>query len=181
MANSFQTSPPLSPSSSSNAHELSAEEADEIQRSTTKVKEWTPNTESPASPAVSYEDRLTGTFPGSMAGAYEEAFCIDHAYEDDTDDDIGPEDDDGEPRILLTWEEKLKLRAPWRDSLIIKLIDQPLDHNYFVQRIHSLWKPSGGLDLYDQNGKKLKIENKNCLSLFFLHYLTFIFLMLFIA
>ncbi|PKI31556.1 hypothetical protein CRG98_048040 [Punica granatum] len=80
--------------SSSNAHELSAEEADEIQRSTTKVKEWTPNTESPASPAVSYEDRLTGTFPGSMAGAYEEAFCIDHAYEDDTDDDIGPEDDD---------------------------------------------------------------------------------------
>ncbi|PKI55587.1 hypothetical protein CRG98_024015 [Punica granatum] len=31
------------------------------------------------------------------------------------------DDDDGEPRVLLTRDEKLRLRAPWRDSFIIEL------------------------------------------------------------
>ncbi|PKI42816.1 hypothetical protein CRG98_036795 [Punica granatum] len=52
----------------------------------------------------------------------------DHHSDDDTDDDVAPdeEDDDGEPRVLLTRKETLRIRAPWRESLIIQLFGKPL-------------------------------------------------------
>lgn len=94
---------------------------------------------------TSYRDKLTGVIPG----AYEQAFQIERFAEDDSDDDIPPEEDDGAPRILLTRQEKLRIRAPWRSSLIVKLTGKTLEHGFFIQKLNNLWKPSGGMDCVD--------------------------------
>lgn len=95
--------------------------------------------------AASYKDKMLGSIPG----AFEQAFQIEHFREDDSDDDVPPEEDDGELRILLTRQEKLRIRAPWRNSLIVKLGGRPLEYSLFLQKLENLWKPSGGMECVD--------------------------------
>lgn len=46
--------------------------------------------------------------------------------EDDSGDDTGPEEDDGEPRVLFTRQGKMETRAPWCSALIVKLFGRSL-------------------------------------------------------
>lgn len=94
---------------------------------------------------MSYRDKLAGVIPG----AFEAAFRIDDHYDDETDDDVEPEVDDGVPHILLTRAEKLQIRAPWRNSLIVRLMGKPLEHRFFKERLLALWKPKGGVEIVD--------------------------------
>lgn len=80
---------------------------------------------------TSYRDKLASVIPG----AFEEAFRIDDYQDNETDDDIGPEEEDGIPRLLLTRKEKLQIRAPWRNSLIVKLVGRTLEFRGFQQRL----------------------------------------------
>lgn len=57
---------------------------------------------------------------------------------DDSDDDVGTDDDDGEPKVLFMREEKIEMRAPWRDALIVKLSGKSLGYTYFVQRLREV-------------------------------------------
>lgn len=65
---------------------------------------------------VSYRDKLVDVIPR----AFEAVFRINDHYDDETNDDVGLEGDDGVPRILLTRQEKLEIRAPWRLALSVK-------------------------------------------------------------
>lgn len=93
----------------------------------------------------SYRDKLAGTIPG----AFLEAFQIDESMEEDSDDDMPPEKDDGNLRLLLMCEEKTRIRAPWRDALIMKPYGRPIEYNYLISRLHSLWCPVGRMECSD--------------------------------
>ncbi|XP_031381852.1 uncharacterized protein LOC116196325 [Punica granatum] len=97
----------------------------------------------------SYLSKLVGHVPG----AYENIFSLERALDDDdSDDDVAEEMDEppaGQLRVLLTREEKQRLRQPWRSSLIVKLFGKSFELQYFTQRLISLWNPSGNMDCVD--------------------------------
>lgn len=140
---------PNSQKSSKTSPERSKEELDEHFRSTKRIKEshmdFPKQNEGENAPRASYREKLAGVIPG----AFEETFRIDDHHEDDTDDDVGPEEEDGSPRVLLTKEEKRQIRAPWRESLIVKLFGRSLVYRFFKQRLMALWRPLGTMECVD--------------------------------
>lgn len=97
-----------------NSHDNSREEIEELQRSTKRFNENPKNYMGSTAPPdgeelkwASYKDKLTGL----ILRAFEQAFQIERSIDDDSDDDVPPEEDDGAPRILLTRQEKLQIRA----------------------------------------------------------------------
>ncbi|XP_019181601.1 PREDICTED: uncharacterized protein LOC109176602 [Ipomoea nil] len=60
-----------------------------------------------------------------------------------------PNDDPDCPRILVTKEEKKRLRRPWRKTLIIHLLGRPVGYNLLLRRLQTLWKLESSLDLID--------------------------------
>lgn len=44
---------------------------------------------------------------------------------------------------------KLKIKALWRNSLIVKLGGRPLEYALFLQKLQNLWKPSSGMECVD--------------------------------
>lgn len=94
---------------------------------------------------TSYRDKLAGSIPGAFA----EAFQIDIYREEDSDDDTPAEGGDGSPRILLTRAEKARIRAPWRDALIVKPYGKPLEYHYLANRLQNLWNPKGRMECSD--------------------------------
>lgn len=91
---------------------------------------------------VSYRGKLA-----VIPGAFEVAFQIDDHYDDEKDDNVGPEEDDGVPPILLTRLEKLEMRAPWRRALVVKPFGKPIKHRISKQRLLDLWRPLWGMDV----------------------------------
>ncbi|XP_021846727.1 uncharacterized protein [Spinacia oleracea] len=69
-----------------------------------------------------------------------------------SDDDLVPEDEqDGElcPTILLSKEEKARLRRPWLNALIIKLFDKRLSYAVLIRRLRLKWNLKGAIALTD--------------------------------
>lgn len=93
----------------------------------------------------SYKDKLAGVIPGAFA----EAFEIEKYMEEDSDDDMPPQPDDGLPRVLLTREEKARIRAPWREALIVKPYGKSLEYTYLLNKLKTLWNPAGRLECSD--------------------------------
>ncbi|XP_048502879.1 uncharacterized protein LOC125498670 [Beta vulgaris subsp. vulgaris] len=72
--------------------------------------------------------------------------------EDLSDDDEFPEDLEDDPQcpiILLSKEEKRKLRQPWRNALIIKMFDSKIGYMSLIKRLKRKWELKGGLTLTD--------------------------------
>ncbi|XP_021849487.1 uncharacterized protein [Spinacia oleracea] len=75
--------------------------------------------------------------------------------EDETDlsdDDEAPEDLTDDPRcpiILLSKEEKEKIRRPWKQALIIKMFDSKIGYMSLMKRLKKKWELKGGLILTD--------------------------------
>lgn len=91
------------------------EEMEERLRSSKKVKEDLASMAEEgqrSGKSLSYRDMLAGWPLGIIRGAFENAFQIEHYVEDDSDDDVGPEEDDSEPRVLFTRAEKLERWGP---------------------------------------------------------------------
>ena len=58
---------------------------------------------------------------GAIPGAYEEAFGFASSmFEDNDSNGEAPDPGEGCVAIGLTWEEKIKIRAPWALSLVVK-------------------------------------------------------------
>ncbi|XP_019167843.1 PREDICTED: uncharacterized protein LOC109163549 [Ipomoea nil] len=63
-------------------------------------------------------------------------------------DSDGEEDDPLCPTIRLTKEEVEAIRAPWRKTLIVKVMGRRVGYDaYLLRRLVSMWKPKGSLDL----------------------------------
>ncbi|XP_031124352.1 uncharacterized protein LOC116027066 [Ipomoea triloba] len=67
---------------------------------------------------------------------------------DSEDDEIEDEEEDKDcPTIRLTRAEKRILRAPWKQTLIIKLWGRSVGYNYLLRKLQNMWKPSAPMDL----------------------------------
>jgi hypothetical protein len=134
--------------------ERSVEEEDTLSRSTKKYKD---RHESPAgshkntektfvSSSRSYKDRLVGAIPG----AYEQAFGFVSSMQADEDsDDEAMEPGEGCVLVGLSREEKLRIHAPWAQSLIVKTFGRNVGFMFLSSKVKALWSPLGPMDCID--------------------------------
>ncbi|KAL8170418.1 hypothetical protein V2J09_022222 [Rumex salicifolius] len=61
----------------------------------------------------------------------------------------GEEDDLKCPRILLSAEEKRRIRFPWRDAIIVKILDINVGYMYLRNSLVNKWKPKGEFTMID--------------------------------
>lgn len=91
----------------------------------------------------SFRDTLLGWKTTGLQTEYEE--------EDGNiseDEGVGEEEDEeGCPNIIVSTEEKIRLRKPWRHTLIVKVMGRQIGYNYLLRRIKTLWKPKACLEL----------------------------------
>ncbi|OMO68240.1 reverse transcriptase [Corchorus capsularis] len=93
------------------------------------------------SPTLSYKQALQTFLP-----IQNESFA---AQEVSNDED---EDEDDILCITPSREEKQRMRAPWNNSVLIKVTGRPLPLNIVNERLKVLWKPTGKLQLIDIDG-----------------------------
>ncbi|XP_021766231.1 uncharacterized protein LOC110730716 [Chenopodium quinoa] len=75
-----------------------------------------------------------------------------HGGDDESDDALPLDcdsDDESCPNILLTKEEKQRLRKPWQNALIIKLFEKKLSYEVLMKRLTIKWSLKGELSLTD--------------------------------
>lgn len=53
------------------------------------------------------------------------------------------------PKVYLNTEVFKELCAPWRDSLVIKLLGKSVGYNMMKEKLKKVWKPAGGFDILD--------------------------------
>lgn len=101
----------------------------------------------PSHPRISFRDMVRSReasseyVPRNFAGLYDEGSVSN-------DDEIDP--DKEEPlclRIYLTKAEKVRLRSPWRKTLIIKVMGKMIGYNFLLRHIQLLWHPSEDMEL----------------------------------
>ncbi|XP_031101937.1 uncharacterized protein LOC116005840 [Ipomoea triloba] len=111
-------------------------------------------TESPPQASImdalprSYRDSVVGS--GSGAAPFLLANLSDDEVEADPmgNEDLGLEDSDPLcPRIRFTAKEKDQIRAPWRQSLIIKVMGRRVGYAYLLHRLNTMWHPKGRMEL----------------------------------
>ena len=106
-----------------------------------------PNTSSSTSAkGGSYRDKLIGV----IQGAFEQAFGFSSFMQEDSDSDTEVEEFQGEDvRIIVSKEEKARIRAPWHQTLIVKTFGRTIGFHYLSSRISAMWKPNGSMECID--------------------------------
>ncbi|KAL8151674.1 hypothetical protein V2J09_021482 [Rumex salicifolius] len=98
---------------------------------------------------------------------------IDNPFWDDDmenaamEDDITPEDQDPDcPTIVLSAEEKERIRKPWKDAIIIKVLDKQLGYMYLRRKLQQKWSPKGPFLMSDTGNDfyVVKFANQEDLS-----------------
>lgn len=80
---------------------------------------------------ISFKDMIQNEKHSSNASASGFPTRLEMNY----DDEISNDDDERCPAILLTREEKKRIRGPWRTSLIIKMFDGMLGYMALMCRL----------------------------------------------
>ena len=87
---------------------------------------------------------------GAIPGAYEQAFGFDSSMQEDVESDEEVENPGaGCVAIGLNREEKLRIRAPWALSLIVKTFGRNVGFMFLSTKTRSLWNPVGRMDCID--------------------------------
>lgn len=150
-------------------HSASQEERDLLNRSTKKTKwkithfmfnnenqqtdnppagvraEAIPDTTKVNQGTISFRDMVAAQHVSHQPSELEEE-------EDFSDDDELPEEMVEDPRcpaILLTKEEKQRMRRPWKHALIIKMFDAKIGYMSLMKRLKKKWELNGVLVLTD--------------------------------
>ena len=124
--------------------ETTTEEADQLTRSSKKVKIGDIHVPEGLKGGQSYIDSLMGD---SFAETTVEEDNIDtEGFSEDDEDEC---DDDDCPVIKLSAEEKRRIRAPWQQTLILKLMGRRVGYMFLIQRLKSMWKLRGDFTLTD--------------------------------
>lgn len=58
-------------------------------------------------------------------------------------------DREGGPSILLTKEDKQRIRSPWKFALIVKLLGRNIGYTYLCNRLKQIWSIKGSLQVID--------------------------------
>lgn len=114
----------------------SREEEDVLQQSTKKVKESHRDLANHKllhsnfdAEGRSYRDRLVGM----CLGAFEKAFDFENTMETEVvTDNEAEEDCPGEATVRLTSNKKSKIRAAWKDALIVKVFGKTVGFSYLT-------------------------------------------------
>lgn len=53
------------------------------------------------------------------------------------------------PKILVADSVKNKLKVPWEDALLVKLLGKNVGYTVMQNKLKNLWKPVGGMDIMD--------------------------------
>nr|POE68955.1 hypothetical protein CFP56_69614 [Quercus suber] len=133
--------------------ERSSEESDALERSTKKFKDnhcdeegHSGNSETNAYTFRSYKDKLVGDIPG----AYEQAFGFEASMEDEADSDCEESSlCEGMVAVSLSKEEKVKIREPWGNAIIVKTFGRKVGFLFLSTKLRSMWRPSGRMDIID--------------------------------
>lgn len=88
---------------------------------------------------------LIRSYKESLAGVRFESQEENEVVSDD--DDIDREEDPECPEVRLTKEEKIRLRKPWKCSLIIKVLGRKVGYTYLCKQLHKLWHPKAKMEL----------------------------------
>lgn len=146
--------------------DLSQEERDLLERSTKKAKAVD---ETMQAKAQGFKDHHSSradtmeiegesqtskrTFKESLMGYDLEKRNHDRRFnnKDDTasdDEDEQQEDDDPLcPVIKVSREEKIRLRRPWKRTLILKVWGRAVGYNYLLRRLNMIWKPKATMEV----------------------------------
>lgn len=90
----------------------------------------------------SYKSILTGMEEENMKEKTEE----EQVSDDETEEKDSEEDDDY-PIIKLSKKEKVRLRKPWKQSLIIKVMGRKVGYAYLLRRLNIIWHPKSRMEL----------------------------------
>ncbi|GKV23781.1 hypothetical protein SLEP1_g33477 [Rubroshorea leprosula] len=92
---------------------------------------------------LSYRDMVSCLEPVAI-------LCDSSNREEILDEDSDYEDDGSIPTILISKEEKRRIRMPWLNSIIIKAFGtKRAGYNFILPRIKAQWKPRGKMDCID--------------------------------
>jgi hypothetical protein len=87
---------------------------------------------------------------GAIPGAYEQAFRFAPSmFEDNDSDGEAPDPGEGCVAIGLTREEKIRIRAPWALSLIVKTFGWNVGFMFLSSKVRAMWNPIGRMDCID--------------------------------
>ncbi|XVE88261.1 hypothetical protein DITRI_Ditri19aG0055600 [Diplodiscus trichospermus] len=101
----------------------SSEETDLLERSTKKSK-----TNNDGVETESVEIVMDSLNPEVNNQSQQEEFCADEEEEDC-------------PTIRVAKAKKYRLRQPWRQTLIVKVMGRTIGYNSLLRRIKALWRP----------------------------------------
>ncbi|XP_031095201.1 uncharacterized protein LOC115999492 [Ipomoea triloba] len=107
----------------------SPEEQDLLERSTKKWKRG----------ERSLECHRSSPMPAENAPIKEEVSDEEELDEANSDPDC--------PTIIVTKAEKVRLRRPWRRSLILRVLGRSVGYSYLHRRLTTFWKPEGNFEL----------------------------------
>nr|POF21730.1 hypothetical protein CFP56_74500 [Quercus suber] len=95
---------------------------------------------------LSFKDKLLG----EILGAYNQAFELDGHMdaEDDSDDEI-TKLRESVAAVTLSRKVKQRIKAPWENSLIVKVYGRVVGYHFLQARLLALWKLTGKLDFID--------------------------------
>ncbi|GKV23277.1 hypothetical protein SLEP1_g33025 [Rubroshorea leprosula] len=136
-------------SSNSNLH-ISSQEADLMSRSVKRIKG---TNHSPISEDFQMVEELQPPLSYRDSVIWHKPIVISHdtlinleLLEEESD----TEDDGSIPTILISKEEKKRIRTPWINSIIIKAFGtESAGYNFIYPRIKAQWKPRGRMDCID--------------------------------
>ncbi|XP_028089244.1 uncharacterized protein LOC114289679 [Camellia sinensis] len=99
----------------------------------------------------SFKEALASPFPSEdITTLFPPGTVTTNPLSEEVDDPSAPLDDCELPCITFSQEELTRIRDPWNQSLIVKLMGRNVSYSLLMNRINSLWKPSGpihGIDL----------------------------------
>ncbi|XP_057249379.1 uncharacterized protein LOC130590827 [Beta vulgaris subsp. vulgaris] len=147
------------------AKTLSSEENDLLQRSNKKYKinidEINPEEMMDATPLSKdhpmgdrIESRLSYSQMTQSYGKTTNPLFVggdwpDEVVSEDDSEAEGENEDDSCPNILLTREDKRRIRSPWKNAIIIKLFDKEMGYEVLMRRLKFKWQLKGSIALTD--------------------------------
>ena len=102
-----------------------------------------PNDDQDVQPKLTFKETLMGG-----AGMREGFINVDdESFISDDEEMCEEEKEEDCPTIRLSKMEKARLRSPWRQTLIVKVLGRTVGYAYLLRRIKALWHPKSLIDL----------------------------------
>ncbi|OMO73228.1 hypothetical protein CCACVL1_17379 [Corchorus capsularis] len=154
----------LSPSLSPHSNTPSVEDSDLLKRSTKRLKDHTntmevegtstirlPNCSQIGMDAAVDHQPVHQTYRDKLVNQVDDmqfSFTANSRFLDEESDVEEEDSEDGIPVILLSREEKRRIREPWLHSIIIKTYGKNVGYNFLFPKIKAQWNPKGRMDMH---------------------------------